>query len=187
MVPITSAGSRSGVNWIRENAMRRHSATVRTAKVLASPGTPSSSTCPPVSSPMSRRSTISSCATTRFATSCAIALLNTASPVLAVRVVISAPPPPLCAPPAHHPPRLGVPGEHVQRLPRPEAADGPQQLRLYPFIGLLLHPPDQHGGGSRVAPRGNGPGGCRADGYALVLERRHRRARDLPPTRFGEP
>src|SRR6266705_5492635 len=81
MVPMTSAGSRSGVNWIRENAMRRHSATVRTARVLASPGTPSSSTCPPVSKPMSRRSTINSCATTRFATSCAIVLLSTASPV----------------------------------------------------------------------------------------------------------
>src|SRR5438132_1461957 len=90
MVPITSAGSRSGVNWIRENAMRRHSATVRTASVLASPGTPSSRTCPPVSKPMSRRSTIRSCATTRFATSRAIVWLSTASPVFAVRVVILA-------------------------------------------------------------------------------------------------
>src|SRR5205823_10326542 len=43
---------------------------------------------------------IRSCATTRFATSRAIVWLSTASPVFAVRVVISAPPPPLCAPPA---------------------------------------------------------------------------------------
>src|SRR5207253_10866583 len=37
------------------------------------------------------------------ATSRAIVWLSTASPVFAVRVVISAPPPPLCAPPAPYP------------------------------------------------------------------------------------
>src|SRR5438132_337088 len=96
MVPITSAGSRSGVNWMRENAIRRHSATVRTASVFASPGTPSSRTCPPVSSPTSSRSTMTSWPTTRLATSRVIDWLSTASPVgvFAARVVIATPPPP---------------------------------------------------------------------------------------------
>src|SRR2546425_6159443 len=100
IVPITSAGSRSGVNWIRENAIRRHSATVRTARVFARPGTPSRRMCPPVSSPTSKRSTISSCPTTRFATSRVIVCASAASLDFTARVVISAPPPPLCAPPA---------------------------------------------------------------------------------------
>src|SRR2546429_460490 len=126
MVPITSAGSRSGVNWIRENAMRRHSATVRTASVLASPGTPSSRTCPPVSKPMSRRSTIRSCATTRFATSRAIVWLSTASPVFAARVVILAPPPPLSAPPAP------CPCCRVPTAPALRAASGGPEQRCSP-------------------------------------------------------
>jgi hypothetical protein len=67
-VPTTSAGSRSGVNWMRWKVVRMVSASVRTVSVLASPGTPSSSTCPPVSRPMSSRSTMYSCPTTRRAT-----------------------------------------------------------------------------------------------------------------------
>ena len=45
------------------------SASVRTASVLASPGTPSSRMWPPVSRPTSRRSTMASCPTMRRETS----------------------------------------------------------------------------------------------------------------------
>ena len=38
IVPITSAGSRSGVNWMREKVAWMISASVRTASVLARPG-----------------------------------------------------------------------------------------------------------------------------------------------------
>src|SRR5688572_7477113 len=64
-VPTTSAGSRSGVNWIREKVVLIVSASVRTVSVFASPGTPSRSTCPPVSRLMSSRSTMYSWPTTR--------------------------------------------------------------------------------------------------------------------------
>ena len=57
-VPITSAGNRSGVNWMRWKLSRSPCANVRTASVLARPGTPSSRTCPAVKRPMSRRSTM---------------------------------------------------------------------------------------------------------------------------------
>jgi alpha-amylase len=57
-VPTTSAGRRSGVNWMRWNVVWMVSASVRTVSVLASPGTPSSSTCPPVRRLMSSRSTM---------------------------------------------------------------------------------------------------------------------------------
>src|ERR1019366_3409254 len=67
-VPTTSAGSRSGVNWIRLNVVWIVSASVRTVSVFARPGTPSSRTCPPVRSEMIRRSTIASWPTTRRAT-----------------------------------------------------------------------------------------------------------------------
>ena len=69
-VPSTSAGSRSGVNWIRWNVVWMVSASVRTVSVLARPGTPSSNTCPPVSRLMSNRSTMYSWPTTRLATCC---------------------------------------------------------------------------------------------------------------------
>ena len=68
-VPRTSAGSRSGVNWMRWNVVWIVSASVRTVSVLARPGTPSSSTWPPVSSEISSRSTMYCCPTTRFPTS----------------------------------------------------------------------------------------------------------------------
>ena len=69
MVPMTSAGRRSGVNWMRENEAWMISARVRTASVLASPGTPSSRMWPPVSSPTSSRSTMASWPTIRRDTS----------------------------------------------------------------------------------------------------------------------
>src|SRR5918992_1175732 len=59
-VPTRSAGTRSGVNWIRRNEPPRTSASVRTVSVFASPGTPSSSTWPPASSATSSRSSIAS-------------------------------------------------------------------------------------------------------------------------------
>src|SRR2546428_4145706 len=65
MVPTTSAGSRSGVNWMREKLASRISDRVRTARVLARPGTPSSRICPPVRSPTNNRSTMGLCPTIR--------------------------------------------------------------------------------------------------------------------------
>src|SRR3954468_20604281 len=59
-VPTRSEGTRSGVNWMRRNVPPRTSASVLTVSVLASPGTPSSSTWPPASSATSRRSSIAS-------------------------------------------------------------------------------------------------------------------------------
>ncbi len=69
IVPMTSAGRRSGVNWMRENDAWMISASVRTASVLASPGTPSSRMWPPVSRPTRSRSTMASCPTIRRDTS----------------------------------------------------------------------------------------------------------------------
>src|SRR2546425_760509 len=74
---------------MREKLILRHSATVFTASVLARPGTPSSKMWPPVSRPISSRSTMTSWPTTRFATSRVMVCVSTASFVLAVRVVIS--------------------------------------------------------------------------------------------------
>src|SRR5438094_7285404 len=74
---------------MREKLILRHSATVFTASVLARPGTPSSKMWPPVSRPISSRSTMTSWPTTRFATSRVMVCVSTASFVFAVRVVIS--------------------------------------------------------------------------------------------------
>src|ERR1051325_8642278 len=90
MVPTTSAGSRSGVNWMREKLMRRHSATVRTASVFARPGTPSSRMCPPVSSPIISRSTMTSWPTTRLATSRVMVCVSAASWVFAALAALFA-------------------------------------------------------------------------------------------------
>ena len=46
LVPMMSAGIRSGVNWMRLNEQSMTSASVRTSIVLPSPGTPSSSAWP---------------------------------------------------------------------------------------------------------------------------------------------
>src|SRR3954452_14367539 len=59
-VPTRSAGTRSGVNCTRLNVPPRTEASVFTVSVLASPGTPSSSTWPPASSETSSRSSIAS-------------------------------------------------------------------------------------------------------------------------------
>ena len=56
-VPMMSAGTRSGVNCSRANVPPTAVASVSTARVLATPGTPSSSTCPRASSATSIRST----------------------------------------------------------------------------------------------------------------------------------
>ena len=60
LVPMMSAGIRSGVNWMRENVASMHSASVRTSIVLPRPGTPSRSACPPARSVVMTPSTISS-------------------------------------------------------------------------------------------------------------------------------
>ena len=58
LVPVRSAGSRSGVNCTRLSLRPSAWATVVSVRVLARPGTPSSNTWPPVSRPMRIRSTI---------------------------------------------------------------------------------------------------------------------------------
>src|SRR5690349_8555014 len=55
-----SAGTRSGVNWIRANEPPTTLARVSTASVLATPGTPSSRQCPRASSATNIRSIIRS-------------------------------------------------------------------------------------------------------------------------------
>src|SRR5918996_1138803 len=60
-VPTRSDGTRSGVNWIRLNVPPTTDASVLIVRVFASPGTPSSSTWPPVSSATMTRSSIASC------------------------------------------------------------------------------------------------------------------------------
>lgn len=57
-VPTRSPGTRSGVNWMRRNEASRASASVRIVWVLARPGTPSSSGCPPASRATRTRSSI---------------------------------------------------------------------------------------------------------------------------------
>src|SRR6476646_10768170 len=55
-VPTRSAGTRSGVNWMRRKLPRTVEASVLTVRVFASPGTPSTSRCPPASIAKSTRS-----------------------------------------------------------------------------------------------------------------------------------
>ena len=64
-----SPGIRSGVNWTRLVPTDRAAASERTSRVLATPGTPSISTCPPDSSATSSPDTAASCPTTALATS----------------------------------------------------------------------------------------------------------------------
>ena len=59
-----SEGIRSGVNWMRENFQSNAAASALTISVLASPGTPTSRACEPVSAQVSSRSIVSSCPTT---------------------------------------------------------------------------------------------------------------------------
>src|SRR6266851_4445888 len=64
LVPMTSPGIRSGVNWMRLKERRSAAAKLRAMSVFAVPGTPSRSTCPSDSSAASSRSTTASCPTT---------------------------------------------------------------------------------------------------------------------------
>ena len=59
-VPTRSEGTRSGVNWMRRKLPPTAEASVLMVSVLARPGTPSSSTWPPVSSATITRSSIAS-------------------------------------------------------------------------------------------------------------------------------
>ena len=59
-VPVMSAGIRSGVNWMRRNFRCSERASVLTSRVLAKPGTPSSTQCPRA------KTAVSSCSITSF-------------------------------------------------------------------------------------------------------------------------
>src|SRR5258706_4421444 len=65
-VPTRSAGTRSGVNWIRLNSPLIVCATVFTARVFARPGTPSTRRWPRASSATTMRSSRWSCPTITF-------------------------------------------------------------------------------------------------------------------------
>src|SRR5215470_5823274 len=69
LVPSTSPGIRSGVNWMRPNCRRRPAPNARVISVLAVPGTPSSKMCPPTRRLVSMKSMTSSCPTTALRTS----------------------------------------------------------------------------------------------------------------------
>ncbi len=58
--PVMSPGIRSGVNWTRLVRTESAAARLRTSRVLATPGTPSISTCPPQSRATSRPLTAAS-------------------------------------------------------------------------------------------------------------------------------
>jgi len=66
LVPVKSAGSRSGVNCMRENFVAIVFASTFIARVFARPGTPSRSTWPRASSPISRPFIMPSCPTITF-------------------------------------------------------------------------------------------------------------------------
>src|SRR3954452_19041585 len=68
-VPTRSAGTRSGVNWIRLKSPPIDCARVLIAIVLARPGTPSTSRCPRARSATTIRSSRWSCPTMTFLTS----------------------------------------------------------------------------------------------------------------------
>src|SRR6478752_6758584 len=79
-VPTRSAGTRSGVNCRRLKLPPSTSATVLTVSVLARPGTPSSSTCPPASRATRTRSSIASWPTiTRLISNSAVSSASWAS------------------------------------------------------------------------------------------------------------
>src|SRR5690606_18727821 len=76
------------MRWKRAATAR---ARVETVSVLARPGTPSSRTCPPLRSPMSRRSTMCSCPTTTRRTSASRGSTNALSrSIRSARSVMSA-------------------------------------------------------------------------------------------------
>ena len=63
MVPITSAGNKSGVNWIRLYFASISCARVLIASVFANPGTPSRRMCPSDNKPINNDSTKCFCPT----------------------------------------------------------------------------------------------------------------------------
>ena len=63
VVPSTSLGMRSGVNWMRLKRVSMSRAMSRANNVLATPGTPSMSTWPSARMAVSTRSTVASCPT----------------------------------------------------------------------------------------------------------------------------
>src|ERR1700731_4040993 len=69
LVPSTSPGIRSGVNWMRPNCSARPAAKAWVSSVLAVPGTPSSRMCPPTSRLVSISSMTSSWPPPAFRTS----------------------------------------------------------------------------------------------------------------------
>ena len=73
--PVTSEGIRSGVNCRRLNSRSKAPATAFTSRVLATPGTPSRSTCPPTSSAATMPDSVPSWPTTTLLTSCRTALI----------------------------------------------------------------------------------------------------------------
>src|SRR3954469_25552632 len=72
LVPVMSAGIRSGVNWMRLKSRSSASPIVRTSIVLPRPGTPSSRTWPPAMRLMRTSRTISACPTITLPTSSSI-------------------------------------------------------------------------------------------------------------------
>src|SRR5712671_3601281 len=76
LVPSTSPGMRSGVNWMRPNLIERLAAKDCASSVLAVPGTPSSRMWPSTSRLVSIRSMTSFCPTTALPTSLRIASVN---------------------------------------------------------------------------------------------------------------
>src|SRR6185437_2427944 len=64
LVPSTSPGMRSGVNWMRPKSSARPAAKACVSSVFAVPGTPSMRTWPPTRRLVSMKSTASSCPTT---------------------------------------------------------------------------------------------------------------------------
>ena len=68
-LPVTSDGSMSGVNWMRRKSSPSARDRADASSVFATPGTPSSSTCPPSETAASAVAVICSWPTTTFSTS----------------------------------------------------------------------------------------------------------------------
>src|SRR5512133_493921 len=139
LVPRTSPGIRSGVNWIRLNPIPSAVAKARASSVLATPGTPSTSTCPSESSATSRRSRALSWPTTTLWISARSRSVTSRITVSSIRHLLSPPVNCLRGPDglllATDPPR----GQLLYaRLDRPERpAPAPRLRRLGEPRGIL--------------------------------------------------